>query len=37
MSQEEEEDVPFHVLMASERPLQELLVKNDALRNDYLV
>jgi len=37
MSQEEEEDAPFHVLMASTRPLQELLVKNDALRNDYLV
>lgn len=30
------EEAPFHVLMASERPTQELLVRNDAVKNDYL-
>ena len=36
MASNEKEEAPFHVLMASSRPTQELLVRNDALQKDYL-
>lgn len=30
------EEAPFHILMSTERPLQEMLVRDDRVQNDYL-
>jgi hypothetical protein len=31
-----EEEAPFHILMSTERPLQEMLARDDCVQNDYL-